>query len=601
MSKPSLIQQLDGAIEQLLTRAGAPSAALTDGATPTLRELISIAEDLCYLPSVEFQAKLQQQLGATMSTQATSTAASQSAREPDRRTLTPYLTIAGAEKLVAFLKEAFGAQERDRTMRPDGAIAHAELRIAGNLLEVSEGNERSGTTPMDFILFVDDADAAYQGALAAGASSLYAPVTQSWGDRDAGIEDPSGNDWFLTTRRESEHNPRGGPAIVPGLHPRGAAQFIAFLKSAFGADDSIRHDAPDGTVRHARLRLGNAYLAVGEAHGPWQPRPARFRLWVTNVDEVYAQALRAGAQPLGPPSDKPYGERSATVTDSMGNLWFISAQADVAHAQQPQEPQPPESPASYLPAGFRTITPYIMVEHAAEVLQFVERALDGKLQLRVDTPDGKIMHSQIQLGNSMMELADYNPQYDATPMAIVLAVADADRTYQRALEAGAQSLWEPRTESYGDRDAGVRDAGGNIWCFYTRYVAPHHPADEQAAVPHLNPESAAKYIPFLEAAFGATLIGRYDDASGRVVHAVVKIGDAYLTLNDRYGAWPARRAALHLYVPDCDAAYERALAAGAQSNYAPRNEPYGDRASAVTDPAGNQWFIATRLRQATSS
>ncbi len=82
----------------------------------------------------------------------------------------------------------------------------------------------------------------------------------------------------------------------------------------------------------------------------------------------------------------------------------------------------------------------------------------------------------------------------------------------------------------------------------------------------------------------------------RLHYALVKVGDAYIGLSDGHGEWQPRPASFHIYVPDCDAAYERAIEAGATGDGKPADQPYGDRSAGVTDPAGNRWFIATHLR-----
>ena len=84
--------------------------------------------------------------------------------------------------------------------------------------------------------------------LDAGGASLYEPVEQVWGDRDAGVQDPSGNNWYLTARRLSAHVPADTPTIVPGFSTRGADRFIDFTKRAFGAEEAFMHKSPTRDV-----------------------------------------------------------------------------------------------------------------------------------------------------------------------------------------------------------------------------------------------------------------------------------------------------------------------------------------------------------------
>jgi PhnB protein len=113
------------------------------------------------------------------------------------RSLTPYLVIEGADRLVQFLKDAFNAEEVMAHLRDDGSIMHAELRLGDSMLELGQANEKWPAMPASLHLYVPDADATYQKALAAGGKSLSEPTDAEYGDRTAGIIDPSGNHWFL--------------------------------------------------------------------------------------------------------------------------------------------------------------------------------------------------------------------------------------------------------------------------------------------------------------------------------------------------------------------------------------------------------------------
>src|SRR5262245_60346286 len=104
-------------------------------------------------------------------------------------TVTPYLTVQGASQLIDFLKLAFEAQETERVTAPDGAIAHAEVRIGDSIVMMSEA--RGDWTPMSsaLYLYVNDIDAVYKNALRAGATSTMEPMDQFYGDRSAGVKD----------------------------------------------------------------------------------------------------------------------------------------------------------------------------------------------------------------------------------------------------------------------------------------------------------------------------------------------------------------------------------------------------------------------------
>ena len=83
---------------------------------------------------------------------------------------------------------------------------------------------------------------------------------------------------------------------------------------------------------------------------------------------------------------------------------------------------------------------------------------------------------------------------------------------------------------------------------------------------------------------------------GDVIHSRIRIGDSILAVGELHGDFPLMPFHLHMYVPDTDAVYARALAAGATSKRAPKDEPYGDRAATVQDTFGNLWSIATHIK-----
>jgi PhnB protein len=117
--------------------------------------------------------------------------------------VTPYLVVPGVARLMAFLKQAFGAEETHPVMkRPDGTIMHAEMRVGDSILMMGEPMGKYAPMPSSYYLYVPDTDAVYQRALEAGATSEMAPATQFYGDRNAGVKDPCGNLWWIATHLE---------------------------------------------------------------------------------------------------------------------------------------------------------------------------------------------------------------------------------------------------------------------------------------------------------------------------------------------------------------------------------------------------------------
>jgi PhnB protein len=241
------------------------------------------------------------------------------------RTLTPYLLVSGAANLINFYKQAFGAEEIFRVARPGSdLIMHAEVRIAGSMVELADATAEFKARASASILYVPDVDAAFRRAVEAGATSLAAPADRPWGDRDGAVKDPGGNTWYITTHSGGKHIAANTPAIVPVFMVKDAARYIEFLKQAFDARELFMAKSPDGEIRHVSLRVGDSILAGGEVHGEFQAAPFLLHMYVPNTDEVYANALRHGATSIRGLEDAPYGDRTATVQDPAGNLWSLA-------------------------------------------------------------------------------------------------------------------------------------------------------------------------------------------------------------------------------------------------------------------------------------
>jgi PhnB protein len=242
------------------------------------------------------------------------------------RMVTPYLVAADAPALMDFAVQAFGAEEKERVIMETGM--HGEVRIGDTMLMIGggiPGKKFPGTLQAGALhIYVEDADAAYKKALAAGATSIDEPRDQEYGERSATVRDAAGNFWYIATHKGESYKPKGLFNVNPYLHPRRAEPLIGFLKRAFGAQEIAKYASPDGVVHHAEIRVGDSVVEMGEAHGKYEPMEAMFYLYVPNVDDVYRQAVAAGATSFQEPTDQFYGDRSAGVQDNFGNKWYIA-------------------------------------------------------------------------------------------------------------------------------------------------------------------------------------------------------------------------------------------------------------------------------------
>jgi PhnB protein len=139
-------------------------------------------------------------------------------------------------------------------------------------------------------------------------------------------------------------------------------------------------------------------------------------------------------------------------------------------------------PAKPIPDGYRTVTPYLIVSGAAKALEFYKKAFGAKERMRLASPDGKVGHAEIQIGDSVIMLADEFPQMGAkspltiggTPVGICLYVEDVDARFKQAIAAGAKEERPVKDQFYGDRSGTLIDPFGHKWTLATHIedVAP---------------------------------------------------------------------------------------------------------------------------------
>lgn len=143
--------------------------------------------------------------------------------------------------------------------------------------------------------------------------------------------------------------PEGHHAVTPYLICDGAAHAIDFYKKVFGAIEMVRMPGQDGRIGHAELQLGDSRIMMADeaaAIGARSPKyyggsPVSLLVYVDNVDEVYQQALAAGATSVQEPQDKFYGDRTSSVIDPFGHSWYIHTHIrDVTPEEMRQAMQP---------------------------------------------------------------------------------------------------------------------------------------------------------------------------------------------------------------------------------------------------------------------
>jgi len=123
----------------------------------------------------------------------------------------------------------------------------------------------------------------------------------------------------------------------------------------------------------------------------------------------------------------------------------------------------------------------------------------------------------------------------------------------------------------------------------------YKPEGHNAVCPYLLVADVEALLTFLSEAFDAQELSRWELADGTIKHAEVRIDDSVLMMGERPVTQATMTGSVHIYVPDVDTTFNKALSAGATAIAEPRDLPYGDRSGGVRDPEGNYWWIGTRL------
>lgn len=334
-----------------------------------------------------------------------------------------------------------------------------------------------------------------------------------------------------------------------------------------------------------------------------------------------------------------------------------TVQPEPAPAAAPiaQEEPPAKPPAKKIPDGFFTLTPQLTVRGVDQAIDFYAKALGAEKVMVMPGPDGKPMHAEIRIGDSLIMLDEENLQQGmksplalgGTSSSLLAYVDDADAAFARVVEAGAKPEMPPEDMFWGDRYGTLVDPFGHRWAVATHLedLTPEQmqqraellfpakgkkpakakkgepawkkiagtpatakkPAEYHTIVPAYVVADAAALIDFYKAAFGATEVSRMLMPNGKVMHAELQIGDSRLMLSDEDPQMGNKSAktlggssmGMHMYTEDVDGIFAQAKGAKAIELMPVETVFWGDRYGAVIDPAGVMWGIATHVEDVT--
>jgi PhnB protein len=128
-----------------------------------------------------------------------------------------------------------------------------------------------------------------------------------------------------------------------------------------------------------------------------------------------------------------------------------------------------------IPEGYHTVTPYLAVDDATEAIEYYTKAFGAKERVRMETPDGKVGHAELEIGDSLVMLSDPFPQASTKPpnelggtsVSVFVYVEDVDAVVKQAVDAGATVTMEVADQFWGDRFGSVKDPFGHLWSIAT--------------------------------------------------------------------------------------------------------------------------------------
>lgn len=129
------------------------------------------------------------------------------------------------------------------------------------------------------------------------------------------------------------------------------------------------------------------------------------------------------------------------------------------------------SKVPYIPKGYNTVTPYLIIKGAAQAIEYYKKVFGATVVVRMDGPEGRVGHAELQIGDSRIMLADENPSMGATsattignsPVSLYLYLPDVDKVVDKAVAEGAKILKPVQDQFYGDRSGFLQDPFGHFW------------------------------------------------------------------------------------------------------------------------------------------
>jgi len=278
------------------------------------------------------------------------------------------------------------------------------------------------------------------------------------------------------------------------------------------------------------------------------------------------------------------------------------------------------------PKDKNSACPYLIVPCVKTMIEFLEKSFDDVKTVMLMEKDGRVRHAEVKFNNdSIVMMGDAQPGWEAVKCNVHVYVPDVDSTFEKAVKAGGKVVDKPSKQGDPCKRGAIADPSETItWWIGTQVelpefarpggksasdkgnkqeankevkVVPWKPEDKVSASPYLIVPSAKDLIAFIEKVFDAEALCVMEEG-GSVVHAEVKINnDSIFMMSDAHpGRSEAKPCHVHIYVPDVDATFQKAVEAGGKEVEKPVKREDPDKRGGIQEPSGIVTFwIGTQV------